>query len=163
MEPSKLKPLAMVAAMTPSRVIGRAGTIPWHYPEDMKHFRAVTRGHAVIMGRGTYESIGKALPKRRTIVVSRHPERGLPDSEVVSSLDAAIELAREHDDEPRILGGAQIYAAALPLATRLILTFLETEHEGDVYFPAFDPADWIEEERRSAPGLSFVTLVRRAW
>jgi dihydrofolate reductase len=161
MERSTLKPLAMVAAMTPSRVIGRAGAIPWHYPEDMKHFRNVTRGHAVIMGRGTYDSIGKALAKRRTIVVSRHPERGLSDSEVVSSLDAAIELAREHDDEPRILGGAQIYAAALPLATRLILTLLETEYPGDVYFPAYDPAEWIEDERRSAPGLSFVTLVRR--
>jgi dihydrofolate reductase len=161
MERSRLKPLAMVAAMTPSRVIGRAGGIPWHYPEDMKHFRNVTRGHALIMGRGTYDSIGKALPKRRTIVVSRHPERGLPDSEVVSSLDAAIELAREHDDEPQILGGAQIYEAALPLATRLILTFLETEHPGDVYFPEFDPADWIETERRTAPGLCWVTLVRR--
>jgi dihydrofolate reductase len=154
-------PLAMVAGMTKARVIGRAGGIPWHEPEDMKHFRRVTKGHAIIMGRTTYDSIGKALPDRRNIVITRNRELHIPGCEVVASLAHAIDLAREHDQEPRVIGGAQIYAAALPLATRLFLTYLEAEHAGDVYFPELDASDWIEEERRTAPGLMFVTLVRR--
>jgi dihydrofolate reductase len=155
------QPLAMVAAMTPARVIGRRGAIPWHYPEDMKHFRRVTTGHALIMGRATYDSIGKPLPKRRNIVISRDASLRIEGCEVVPSLERAIELAREHDDEPRVIGGGQIYACALPLATRLWLTYLADEHEGDVYFPAIDAAEWREEERTEVPGLTWVTLVRR--
>ncbi|MFI5306055.1 MAG: dihydrofolate reductase [Polyangiales bacterium] len=155
------KPLMMVAAMTKNRVIGKDGGIPWHHSEDSKHFRRVTQGHAVIMGRATYDSIGKPLPKRRNIVISRAASLQLPGCEVTSSLAAAIELAREHDDEPCVIGGADIYAAALPFATRLVLTYLDEEHEGDRYFPAIDPADWIEQERRRGDGLTFVTLVRR--
>ena len=155
------KPLVLVAAMTPARVIGRDGGIPWHFPEDMKHFRRVTKGHAVIMGRATWASIGKPLRDRRNIVVSRNPELRAPGCDVVPSLERALELAREHDDEPRVIGGAQLYAAALPLATRLILTYLDEEHAGDTYFPAFDRADWVEQERTRAPGLTFVRLARR--
>jgi len=155
------QPLAMVAAMTPSRVIGRDGGIPWHHAEDMKHFRQVTRGHAVIMGRATFDSIGKPLPGRRTIVVSRNPALRLEGCEVVPSLARALELARERDPEPCILGGGQLYAEALPLATRLVLTYLDQEHEGDVYFPQIDPGEWQETERRQTEGAAFVTLVRR--
>jgi dihydrofolate reductase len=154
-------PLALVVAMTRARVIGRDGTIPWHHAEDMKHFRRVTLGHAVIMGRATYDSIAKPLAKRRNIVVSRDPGLRIEGCNVVSSLAAAIALGREHDDEPRVIGGAQIYAAALPLATRLFLTYLDAEHEGDCFFPAFDPREWVEEEHKSAPGLTWSTLVRR--
>jgi dihydrofolate reductase len=154
-------PLAMVAAMTPSRVIGKDGRIPWHHAEDMKHFREVTRGHAVIMGRATFDSIGKPLPGRRNIVVSRNPALRIEGCEVVPSLARALELARERDPEPCILGGGQLYAEALPLATRLVLTYLDAEQAGDVYFPALDPSEWRETERRRVDGATFVTLVRK--
>lgn len=156
------KPLALVAAMTPSRVIGRAGKLPWHLPEDLAHFRRVTKGHAVIMGRLTYDSVGTPLKGRRNIVVSRDRALRIEGSEVAPSLDAAIALARETDPEPQILGGAQIYAEALPLATKLVLTYLDDEHEGDAFFPAFDATDWVEEERRRGERCTFVTLRRSA-
>jgi dihydrofolate reductase len=156
-------PLSLVAAMTRARVIGKAGShrLLWHYPEDMKRFRSVTKGHAVIMGRATWDTIGKPLPGRRNIVISRDPALRIEGCEVVTSLERAIALAREHDPEPCILGGAQIYAAALPLATRLILTYVEQEHEGDAYFPEFDEREWIEQERTATNGLTFVTLARQ--
>ena len=157
------EPLAMVAVMTPKRVLGKNGQLPWQMPEDLDHFRRVTTGHAVIMGRVTYDSVGKPLPKRRNIVVSRNPNLRLAGSEVVPTLARAIALARETDPEPRIIGGAQIYAEALPFATKLVLTYLDDEYEGDAYFPAFDPAEWIEVERRrgARDPLTFVTLQRR--
>jgi len=99
----------MVAILSPNRVIGRGGAMPWHYPEDLKHFRAVTRGHAVLMGRATYESIGRPLPKRRNIVISRDRALRLQGCEVASDLVAAIALARESDEEPRVIGGGQLY------------------------------------------------------
>jgi dihydrofolate reductase len=154
-------PLMMIAAMTPSRVIGREGSIPWHHAEDMRRFRRETRGHALIMGRATFDSIGKPLPGRRNIVISRNPALRIDGCEVAPSLDRALELAREHDPEPCILGGAQLYAEALPRATRLVLTHLDQEHEGDVYFPELDAADWIESERLRVEGATFVTLLRR--
>ena len=135
--------------MTRARVIGKAGShrLLWHYPEDMKRFRSATKGHAVIMGRATWDSIGKPLPGRRNIVISRDAALRIEGCEVVTSLERAIALAREHDPEPCVLGGGQIYAAALPLATRLILTYVEQEYEGDAYFPEIDEREWIEQER----------------
>jgi dihydrofolate reductase len=155
--------LTLIAALTRSRVIGRRGNhkILWHYPEDMRHFREVTRGHAVIMGRATFDSIGKPLPKRQNIVVSRDPQLRIEGAEVAGSFERALELARAHDSAPCVLGGAQIYEAALPYATRLELTFIEQEHEGDAYFPAWNPGEWTETKRRDAEGLQFVTLERQ--
>jgi dihydrofolate reductase len=155
-------PLAMIAALTPSFVIGKDGGIPWRYPEDSKHFKAVTMGHALIMGRATYDSIGKPLPGRRNIVVSRQPELRIPGVEVTSSLAQAIELARQTDHEPMIGGGGALYAEALPLATRLYLTYLDEEHEGNVYFPRFDDADWrvFQRVRSEKHPLTYVTLDR---
>jgi dihydrofolate reductase len=158
--PIAREPLALVAALTPRGVIGKDGAIPWHHPEDMKHFRRVTKGHAVIMGRATYDSIGKQLKDRLNIVVSRSPELRIAGCEVVPTFERALELARAHDAEPRVIGGAQLYALALPLATQLLLTYLDQEHEGDVYFPPFDLGEWVEIERRPGPGLSWVTLQR---
>ena len=101
-----MRPLALVVAMTPDRVIGLNGDMPWHIPEDLKHFRRVTMGHAIIMGRKTHESIGRPLPRRRNIVITRNPDVEFPGCEVAHSLEAAIEMARAGgDDEPRI-GGA---------------------------------------------------------
>ena len=153
-------PLALVVAMTRSRVIGRDGTLPWHYADDMKHFRAVTRGHTIVMGRKTHQSIGRPLPDRRNIVVSRDPNCTAVGCEVVTSLDDAIALARTSDDEPRIIGGAQIYEMALPLATVMYLTEITVDVSGDTYFPAWDDGSWRENERREAGDLVFRTLVR---
>jgi dihydrofolate reductase len=155
------EPLAMIAALAKNRVIGRAGTIPWHHSEDLKHFRRTTLGHALIMGRATYDSIGRPLPGRRTIVISRDRALRIAGCEVVGSLADAIALARQSDPEPFIAGGGQIYAEALPLATTLYLTYLDAEHEGDVSFPELDATEWSEVERTRGEGLAWVTLVRR--
>jgi len=148
--------------MGPGRVIGRDGGLPWHFSEDLKHFRTVTTGHAIIMGRKTWDSIGRPLPKRRNIVVTRQRELEIDGCEVVHSLEAAIALAREDDPEPRVIGGSTLYELALPLATRLYLTEVGKAVEGDTFFPHFDPEDWTELERRpgESEDLVFVTLER---
>jgi dihydrofolate reductase len=156
-----LPELTLVAALTHERVIGRGTQIPWHYPEDMKHFRTVTKGQALIMGRTTFESIGKPLPGRRNIVVSRKPGLAIEGCEVAGSLEQAIALARTTDPAPCVIGGAQIYEAALPHASRLELTYVHEPHQGDVLFPAFDPETFHEVARREGTGLTFVTLERR--
>ncbi len=155
-------PLALVVAMANERVIGRNGTLPWRIPEDLRYFRKVTTGHAIIMGRKTYESIGKPLPDRRNIVVSRNADLQIPGCEAATSLDAAIALARQNDQEPRVIGGSELYRAALPLATKLLVTEIHEAYAGDVTFPAYDAAEWLEESRVAAetPNVQFVTLVR---
>jgi dihydrofolate reductase len=152
--------LVLVVAMAKNRVIGNANGIPWDLPEDRKHFRTHTLGHAVIMGRATYDSMGKPLPKRTNIVVSRNPVLRIEGVHVVGSLIAAIALARETDDAPRIIGGQQVYAEALALATRIYLTEVDAEPEGDTFFPKLDPAQWEEIERTPGDRASYVTLDR---
>src|SRR5262245_744515 len=140
------EPLVLVCAMAKNRVIGRGNTIPWDLPEDRKHFVNVTRGHAIIMGRATWDSLGRPLPKRRNIVVSRQPNLALEGAELANSLEQAIRLAREQDAEPRVIGGGQLYEQALPLATRIYLTVLDDDIEGDSWFPALNPAEWACSE-----------------
>ena len=159
--PVAREPLAIVVAMTPDRVIGRQGRMPWNLPEDLRHFRRVTMGHAIVMGRRTWESIGRPLPGRRSIVLSRRTDLLLAGGEVAPSFEAAIALARAGGDrEPRVIGGATVYARALPLATRIFLTEIEALHPGDTLFPPFDRHAWTEVERRPGQGLAFVTLER---
>ena len=154
-----MRPLALVVAMTPDRVIGLNGDMPWHIPEDLKHFRRVTMGHAIIMGRKTHESIGRPLPRRRNIVITRNPDAEFPGCEIAHSLKSAIDMAREGgDDEPRVVGGGAIYALALPLATKLIVTEVDLSVEGDTHFPPFDPKRWVESERRMGEGVVYRTL-----
>jgi dihydrofolate reductase len=154
-------PLVLVAAMAKNRVIGRAGGIPWHLPEDLKHFRAITLGHAVIMGRATYDSMGKPLAKRTNIVITRSSELRIDGAVVVHDLESALALARTTDPEPRVIGGGKVYAEALPLATRIYLTVLDAEHDGDVCFPELSPSDWVQTERRRGEGATYLTLDRR--
>lgn len=156
-------PLFMVAALARRSVIGRDGGLAFRYSEDQKRFRRLTKGHAVIMGRSTYDSIGKPLPERRNIVVTRDPSLRIPGCETATSLERALELARERDPEPCVIGGGELYALALPLATRLELTYVDLDVPGDVYFPEFDPSEWTEVARTAGedPALSYVTLVRR--
>jgi dihydrofolate reductase len=153
--------LVLVAAMAKNRVIGAANRIPWHLPEDLRHFRALTLNHAVIMGRATYDSMGKPLPKRRNIVVSRNHTLRIEGVEMANDLESAIALARQTDDEPRVIGGGQLYAEALPLATRLYLTELDAVYEGDTFFPSFEPSEWTVVEQRRGEGATYLTLDRR--
>ena len=154
-----MKPLAMVVAMTADRVIGKDGGMPWHIPEDLKHFRRVTMGHAIIMGRKTHESIGRALPRRRNIVVTRQRDAVFEGCDVAHSIEDAIAMARAGgDDEPRIVGGGVIYEAALPLATKLYVSEVDLDVEGDTHFPRFDPEQWTETGRRAGEGVVYRTL-----
>jgi dihydrofolate reductase len=159
-----VRPLGLIAAVARKGVIGRGNALPWHVPEDLQHFRQVTTGHAILRGRRTHESIGRPLPGRRNIVVSRQPGLRIEGCEVAPSLEAALDLARQGgDDMPMVIGGAALYRDALPHATRLFLTEIDRDVEGDVFFPSFDRDAFDEVERRpgSSPDVAFVTLERR--
>lgn len=132
--------VTLVAAMARNRVIGDRGGMPWHLPADLKHFRAVTTGHPVVMGRRTYASIGRALPKRLNIVISRSAPR-LPEGVLVAgSLEEAIGLAGA--DRVMVIGGGQIYRQALPRADRMELTLIDAVVDGDTRFPAWAASQW---------------------
>jgi dihydrofolate reductase len=155
-------PLTLIAARSRNGVIGRAGKLPWDLPEDRAHFRRSTLGHAVIMGRRTWDETGRALDGRRNIVVSRSGDvRGEGPRLVVSTLEQAIAAARQTDPEPLVIGGAEIFRLALPLATRLLLTEIAFDSEGDTFFPPFDPADWEITEQRPGDRATYVTYERR--
>lgn len=151
-------PLFLVAAMGRNRVIGNQGQLPWHEPADLAHFKRTTTGHAVIMGRKTWESLGKPLPKRRNLVITRQPGFQAPGAEVFTDLVTAIAAARTTDAEPCIIGGGEIYAQALPLATRIELTEIDAEPHGDASFPALPP-HWLIAAERSDGKCTFRTWV----
>lgn len=133
--------ISLIAAMGRNRVIGRSGALPWRLPDDMRFFMRTTTGHAVIMGRKTWETMDKPLPNRRNIVVTRQADYHAAGAEVVASLDEAI--ARTADEsEVFIIGGGEIYQLALPIAHRLYITHVEGEFEGDAKFPEFDASRW---------------------
>lgn len=153
--------LALVAARSLNGVIGKDGGLPWHIPEDLRHFKRVTLGHAILMGRKTFDSIRRPLPDRRNIVISRQKGLVIEGCEVFPSLEAAIAAARQHDDEPRVVGGASIYRLALPLCTKLILSEVQQEIEGgDVFFPRFGETEWQETKRVEGDGVIYRTLER---
>ena len=141
------QPLAMVAAMASNRVIGHHGQLPWHEPADLAHFKRLTTGHAVIMGRKTWEALGRPLPRRRNLVVTRQTGFSAPGIEVFATLEAAIAAARTTDREPHVIGGGEIYTLALPLATRIELTEIATEPLGDAWFPTLDEHWGVTLER----------------
>lgn len=128
--------LTAIVAMTPGRVIGRAGTLPWHLPEDLAFFKRITSGHPIVMGRKTYESIGRPLPKRRNIVLTRDKAWSAPGVEVIHGPE---ELEKLTDLAGRvfIIGGAEIYAVFMPLLDDLLVSHVTAEHEGDTRFPEF--------------------------
>jgi dihydrofolate reductase len=159
--------IAIIAAMAENRVIGRNNALPWHLPEDLKRFKRLTLGHAVIMGRRNYESIGRPLPGRRNIVVTRRPDYEAPGCVVVHSPAEAL-AAAEDDEEIFVIGGAELYAQFLPSAHRLYLTLVHAEVDGDTLFPAFDWSDWQETARETHPpdarhpyAYSFLVLERK--
>lgn len=147
----------MIAAMTKDRVIGKDGRLPWRLPEDMKHFKNATMGHAILMGRRTWEETKRPLPGRRNIVITSHDIDGI---ETFRTLEDGIAAARTTDREPYVIGGGKIYAAALPLATKLVLTFVKADTEGDTRFPEVDWREWKETERRAFDAFDIVWYER---
>ena len=151
--------ISFVVAMDRKRLIGRDNGLPWHLPPDLKHFKAVTMGKPVIMGRKTHESIGRPLPGRRNIVISRNPLYKAEGCETAPSLEQAIAMTAA-DAEAMIIGGTAVFESALPLAQRMYLTLIDAEFPGDAWFPEYDPAQWSvsAEERHhySEGGLSLV-------
>lgn len=145
--------LTLIAAYARNRVIGANGGIPWRSREDFAHFKAATTGQTLIMGRLTHESIGRALPHRRTLVISRNPDYRAEDVEVVGSLAEALERSARtpFGDTDYVAGGGQIYDLALPLADRQVLTEIDVEVDGDAHYPEFTPREWREVRRISRP------------
>lgn len=159
--------VSLVAAVARNRVIGAGNRLPWHLPDDLKRFKRLTMGAPVIMGRKTHESIletaGRPLPGRRSIVVTRQAGARWDGCEVAHSLEAALAAALDAP-EAFVIGGAELYRLALPLADRMHLTLIDADYAGDARFPEFDPADWRETAREAGAGFDFVTCerVRRA-
>ena len=159
--------LSLIAAVARNHALGKDGQLLWHLPEDMKHFRETTRGKPVVMGRKTWESLPekfRPLPGRQNIVVSRDPAYKAHGADLAGSLEGALALAGGAE-EVFVIGGEQLYRAALPFADRLYLTEVELEPEADAFFPELNPAVWQEVERRasgeSMPACTFVVYVRR--
>lgn len=134
--------LVMIAALDRNRAIGRGNALPWHLPDDLKRFKALTLGKPVLMGRRTAESLGRALPKRRNLVLTRSGRVPFDGMEAVASLDEAFAIA-DGAEELCVIGGGELYALSLPFASRLHLTHVDTAVEAaDAFFPAYDPTDW---------------------
>ena len=154
--------VTLVAAIAQNGVIGIDGGLPWHIPGDLPRFKAMTVGHVLVMGRKTYESIGRPLPDRTTIVVTRQPDwHDSKDVLVAHSVVEALTRAGELDEKVFVVGGAQIYAEALPLADRLELTHVDLEPDGDTFFPTVDWSQWREVGRNPGEQCEYVTYERR--
>ncbi|MBV1908252.1 MAG: type 3 dihydrofolate reductase [Kangiellaceae bacterium] len=140
--------ISLVCAMANNRVIGQDNKMPWHLPADLKHFKAVTMSKPIVMGRKTYESIGRPLPGRRNVVISRNANFEAEGCDVVSSIDSAIELLSEHE-EIMIIGGGFLYSQMIEQADKLHLTFINLQVEGDTHFPAFEQLNLVEISSQS--------------
>jgi dihydrofolate reductase len=157
--------ISLIVARAENGVIGRDGKLPWHLPDDLRHFKALTMGTSMVMGRKTFESLPGLLPGRTHIVLTRDPDWSAEGAEVARDVAGAILLG----EGPRlsVIGGAEIFQLFLPLADRIELTQVHARPEGDIFLPAFDPADWREVSRDShgakegRPAYSFVRLERR--
>lgn len=167
MKQIKLKCYAIVA-MAKNRVIGGKNQLLWHLPKDLQRFKALTTGHPIIMGRKTYESIGKPLPNRTNIILTRDAGFAAPGCVIAHDSAQALRYAGEVDHEIFIIGGAEIYRQFLPHLDGVYLTLVDAEIEGDTYFPELNPADWLEISRESYEAddkhmydYQFIELVRR--
>lgn len=162
-----LRPIVtIIAAIAHNGVIGQANRLPWHLPADLKHFKRLTMGHAIVMGRKTWESLPGLLPHRSHVVITRDTDYKAQGAMVAHSLDQALEIAG--GEEVFVIGGAQLYAGALPVADRMLLTEVDFEAEGDTFFPDYDALLWDEVGReshladeRNPHAYAFVELVRR--
>lgn len=170
--PKQTTEVILIAAMAHGRVIGKDNRLLWHLPDDMKHFKSLTQGHPVIMGRKTWESLPekfRPLPGRKNIVISRNPDFLATGATVCASLKLALATCQDAA-QIFVIGGAEIYALALPMADRMELTEIDATFEGDAFFPEWRPEEWREEQRQTHPaggesgnsfGYAFVSLRRR--
>ena len=159
--------LSLVVAVSENGFIGKDNALPWHLPEDLKYFKALTMGKPILMGRKTYQSIGRPLPGRQNIVLSRDSELVIAGCDVVHSLEHALQIIGA-EPELMVIGGATLYQLTLPQATRLYLTRVHTHVDGDTQFPAYDAEDWqVIDEQAFVPadnervGCTFFTLERK--
>ena len=157
---------SLIVALANNRVIGINNTLPWHLPEDLKRFRALTTGHHIIMGRKTYESLGRLLPNRTTVIVTRNPSYQVEGALIAHSLEQALALCHD-DDEAFLIGGAELYQAGLNLAQKMYVTAIDLNVAGDAYCPEWDVKQWQHtgsEAHTSAEGLPFryLTYQRQA-
>ena len=154
--------ISLIVAHDPNRVIGFKNKMPWHIPGDLAYFKKVTMDKAMVMGRKTFESIGRVLPGRKNIIVTRNDDYQVDGAEVVTDLTKAIEIATAHHEEVMVIGGEQIFRAILPKADRLYITFIQQTFEGDTFFPQYGD-EWVlvetTEEMKTPDGISYVYLV----
>jgi dihydrofolate reductase len=158
--------ISVIVAVARNGVIGQNNTLPWHLPEDLKRFRALTTGHHIIMGRKTYESLGRLLPGRTTVIVTRNQDYHVEGALIAHSLAAALALC-VGDDEAFLIGGAELFQDGIKEANKLYLTEIDIEVDGDAFMPEFDSAEWQEtgrEAQTSAQGLpfSYITYLRKS-
>ena len=158
--------ISIVVAIAQNHAIGKDNKLLWHLPNDLKHFKTITSGHTVIMGRKTYDSVGKPLPNRRNIVITRQ-RMDISGCEVVNSLEQALALCKT-EEEVFIVGGAEIYRQAMSVTNKIHLTIVHQNFDGDTYFPDIEENTWIETERedyqpdeKNKLPYSFITLERR--
>ena len=143
------KVITLIAAMGKNRAIGLDGRMPWHLPAELQHFKKVTMGKAIVMGRKTWQAIGRPLPGRQNIVVSRNPEFHAEGVDLATSLENAVNISES--DEVMVIGGGQLYALALPLAQRMVLTLIDIEPEADTWFPEWDEEEWSQTSEKHFP------------
>ena len=156
-----MKNLSIIVAKANNNVIGINNTLPWHLPEDLKRFRNLTMGHHIIMGRKTYESLGRLLPGRKTVIVTRNSDYKVEGALIVHSLQAAILLTAD-DAEPFLIGGAQLYKEGLKFAIKLYITEVQADFEGDAFFDTIDEDVWQLSEKKdltSTNGLTYSDLI----
>ena len=154
--------ISLMVAHDPNRVIGFNNDLPWHIPEDLAYFKAKTMGKAMIMGRKTYDSIGRPLPGRQSIVITRNKEFSAEGVVVVHDLKEAIEQAKDYAEEVMVIGGAEIFRIAMGIADRLYITYIQSEYEGDTFFPSYGP-EWklvsTTKEMISKNGTAYSYLI----
>ncbi|SFQ06465.1 dihydrofolate reductase [Psychrobacillus psychrotolerans] len=154
--------ISLIVAHDPNRVIGFENKMPWYIPGDLAYFKKTTMDKAIVMGRNTFESIGRVLPGRKNIIVSRNLDYKIEGAEVVTDLVEAIEIASAHHEEVMVIGGEQIFRAVLPKADRLYITFIQQSFEGDTYFPPYGD-DWVlvetTEDMKTPDGITYAYLV----
>ena len=154
--------ILIISAIAKNRVIGKNNDLPWHYPEDFKRFKTLTSGHAVVMGRKTYESLGRPLPKRINIVLSRNKDLKIEGCQTAQSLEQAKEICKQNNEQQMwIIGGSTVYKEGLKIADTLELTELYKAFDGDTFFPEFDKNDWQETNREKHEEYDFVTYKKR--
>ncbi|MDW0115419.1 dihydrofolate reductase [Sporosarcina thermotolerans] len=155
--------ISLLVAVDLNRVIGVDNKMPWHIPEELKYFKEVTMGKAIVMGRKTYESIGRPLPGRLNIIITRNEGYSVEGAEVLHDLNAAIERGKEYSEEVVIIGGAEIFNLSMPMADRLYITVIRNSYEGDTFFPEYNDGNWKliseSEDHHTAEGIPYSYLI----